>query len=210
MNRRQILSAGLALGAGSRLVGPAFAARVDPTPAQTEGPFYPDSIPLDHDADLLRFAGAPGDVKGTPAEVVGQVLDAGGRPVRGITVEIWQCDAMGYYHHVKEYSGGDPHFQGFGRTQSGEDGSYRFRTIRPVPYGARTPHIHFQLRGRGIEELTTQLYIRGHEMNARDFVLARVPGHLHDRVMADFKPRAEGGPALARFDIVLDGDFQPM
>ena len=130
-----------------------------------------------------------------------------GRPLDGVTVEIWQCDAQGVYKHVRAQSGGDPHFQGFGRTVSGSDGGYRFRTIRPVPYGGRTPHIHFKIKGRGIAGLTTQLYIAGHPMNARDFIFSRVPERLRDGVTAAFEPDADGGPARARFDIVLGPDF---
>ncbi len=210
MNRRHLLATGLTLAAASGFAPAALAAPAGPTPAQTAGPFYPDRIPLDHDNDLLRFGEEGGAARGTPAEVFGRVLDAEGRPLRGLTVEIWQCDALGYYHHIEAYSGGDPNFQGFGRVATGEDGGYRFRTIKPVPYGRRTPHIHFRIRGRGIEGLTTQLYIRGHEMNARDFVLARVPPELRERVMADFAPAEPGGPARAAFDVVLDAAFQRM
>lgn len=210
MNRRRLLTAGVTLAAAGPLMAGARAADPPPTPPQTAGPFYPDRLPLDHDNDLLRMGRNGAIAQGSPAEVTGRVLDATGRPVRGLTVEIWQCDALGYYHHIKEYSGGDPNFQGFGRTTSADDGGYRFRTIVPVPYGPRTPHIHFRVRGRGIDELTTQLYIRDHPGNAEDFVLSRVPEHLRGRVMADFTPEREGGPALARFDIVLDGDFQKL
>ncbi|RDD63402.1 protocatechuate 3,4-dioxygenase [Ferruginivarius sediminum] len=206
MHRRHLLAGGLGVAAAVTLHRAALAALVR-TPAQTAGPFYPNRLPLDRDADLLRAGPDGGMAQGEPAEVFGRVLDLDGRPLTDMEVEIWQCDAQGYYHHIKEYTGGDPNFQGFGRTATGADGAYRFRTIKPVPYGSRTPHIHFRIRGRGTEGLTTQLYIRDHPMNGQDFVLARVPERLRPSVMADFKPEETGGPALARFDIVLGPAF---
>lgn len=204
LSRRGLLIAGAGLAAAGAL-RPAAAALV-PTPAQTEGPFYPDRLPLDRDNDLLRIDGRGASAKGEPTEVAGRVLDRDGRALAGVRVEIWQCDAHGYYHHVREYSGGDANFQGFGRTTSAADGGYRFRTIKPVPYPPRTPHIHFKLSGRGIDGLTTQLYIAGHPLNARDFVYARLgDGPARDSVTVDFAPAAGRADVayLARFDIVL-------
>lgn len=204
---RRALVVGGTLGAAAGALGArtSLAARLLATPPQTEGPFYPDRLPLDRDNDLLTFQGERAD--GEPAEIVGRVLTADGRALSGVTVEIWQCDAWGYYKHIKEYSGGDPNFQGFGRTVSAADGGYRFRSIVPVPYGSRTPHVHVKVKGRGIAGLTTQLYIAGHELNARDFLFTRIPERLRDSVSAAFQPEREGGPALARFDIVLGPDF---
>jgi len=204
MNRRRLLTTGLTAATLASVPPVVRAAAASPTPAQTPGPFYPDELPLHRDNDLLRLGKADEPAKGTPAEVTGRVLDAEGRPLAGVTVEIWQCDALGYYHHIQEYSGGDPRFQGFGRTTTAGDGGYRFRTITPVPYGPRAPHIHVKVRGKGIEGLTTQLYIQGHALNDRDFILGRVPAEVRPRVMAAFEPEAPGGPAKARFVIVLD------
>lgn len=203
MDRRRVLLGSLALAATAAAPRAPARAALPATPAQTAGPFYPRQTPPEQDADLLRIGPDGARADGEPAAVFGRVLDPRGRPLPGLRVEIWQCDARGYYHHVRAYSGGDPKFQGFGRTRTGADGGYRFRTIKPVPYGARTPHIHVRIAGRGVDGLTTQLYIRGHPMNADDFVLARVPPAARERVMADFAPAAPDGPALARFDIVL-------
>src|SRR3712207_3163340 len=68
------------------------------TPAQTEGPFYPVSLPADADADLLRN-GSLRYTQGEPAWVDGSVTDLQGKPVAGAQVEIWQCDHAGRYHH---------------------------------------------------------------------------------------------------------------
>ena len=148
---------------------PALAEDLAPTPRSTEGPFYPRNLPADSDADLTRVAGRAGRAMGTPLEVSGRVLDRSGKPRSGARVEIWQCDASGRYHHVGENDASlDPDFQGFGAVATDADGRYRFRTIKPVPYPGRTPHIHFTVVEGGKRRLTSQMYIEGEPGNARD------------------------------------------
>ena len=137
------------------------------TPPQSEGPFYPVSLPADHDADLLAN-GALRYAQGQPAWVEGVVTDVEGRPVRGAAVEIWQCDHQGRYHHPGDGDRADRAFQGFGRVAVDAEGRYRFRTIRPVAYGGRAPHIHVKVKLGVHELLTTQLYVQGDAGNARD------------------------------------------
>ena len=121
-----------------------FAEEVVRTPRQTEGPFYPDKLPLDTDNDLLIINDAITPAVGEITWLSGRILDARGEPIRNAEVEIWQCDNNGAYLHSK--SGNkekcDPNFQGFGRCLTGLTGEYLFRTIKPVPYPGRTPHIH--------------------------------------------------------------------
>ena len=139
------------------------------TPAQTEGPFYPVAFPKDSDHDLLRN-GALAYGRGQPSWVEGAVTDPDGKPVRGAVVEIWQCDEAGRYHHPGDGNRADAAFQGFGKVAVGTDGQYRFRTIRPVAYGGRTPHIHVKVRLGTRQLLTTQLYVEGDPHNERDFL----------------------------------------
>jgi protocatechuate 3,4-dioxygenase, beta subunit len=148
----------------------AFAEELTKTPKQTEGPFYPDKLPLDTDNDLLIINDTITPAVGTIAHVSGKILDAAGKPVKNATVEIWQCDANGAYLHSGTSNAGkrDKHFQGFGRFVTSTTGEYYFRTIKPVAYPGRTPHIHVKVKRGGKELLTTQLYIEGHEGNARD------------------------------------------
>jgi protocatechuate 3,4-dioxygenase beta subunit len=97
------------------------------------------------------------------------VLDADGRAVDGAEVEIWQCDAYGSYRHPRGAGERvDVGFQGFGSTRSDTRGVYRFRTIRPVPYPGRTPHIHVKLRHPTFGEVTSQLFLAGEARNAGD------------------------------------------
>ena len=139
------------------------------TPSQTEGPFYPVTLPADSDADLL-LNGALRYAKGQPAWVEGSVSDVEGRSVRGAVVEIWQCDEQGHYHHPGDGDRADRAFQGFGKVVVDGEGRYRFRTIRPVAYGGRAPHIHVKVKLAARELLTTQLYVQGDAGNARDFL----------------------------------------
>jgi len=171
-----------------------------PTPSQTEGPFYPVRLPADSDNDLLHNGSAQ-YAKGQPATVEGTVTDLQGRPVSGATVEIWQCDNEGHYNHPGDGGRADPDFQGFGRITVGADGRYRFRTIRPVPYTGRTPHIHFKVRQGGRELLTTQLYVEGDPHNARDGLWRRLDEEDRRAVTVPFRAAADG--VLASFPIVL-------
>ena len=139
------------------------------TPAQTEGPFYPIAMPKDSDFDLLRN-GDQSYPKGQSAWVEGSISDMAGKPIAGAQVEIWQCDHEGHYHHPADGGKADQRFQGFGRVTVGADGSYRFRTLRPVAYAGRTPHIHVKVKLGQRELLTTQLYVAGDAGNARDFL----------------------------------------
>ena len=139
------------------------------TPAQTEGPYYPVTFPKDVDYDLLRN-GALNYTQGKSAWVVGSVVDLEGQAVRGAQVEIWQCDHKGHYHHPGDGGRADAAFQGFGRVLVGADGQYRFRTIQPVAYGGRTPHIHVKVKLGSRELLTTQLYVASDPLNERDFL----------------------------------------
>jgi protocatechuate 3,4-dioxygenase, beta subunit len=182
------------------------AADLVPTPAQTEGPFYPDKLPLDQDNDLVVVQGRMDPAKGTIANLHGRILGPDGRPVRGAVIEIWQCDANGVYLHTR---GGDrarldAGFQGFGRFQVGDDGAYRFRTIRPVSYPGRTPHIHVKIRHGGSDLLTTQCYVAGDAGNERDGILRSIRDEAVRRsVLVDFMPAGTAGELTARFDVVL-------
>jgi protocatechuate 3,4-dioxygenase beta subunit len=133
--------------------------------------------------------------------VEGAVTDVDGQPVAGAQVEIWQCDEAGHYHHPGDGGRADPDFQGFGRVTVGADGRYRFRTIRPVPYSGRTPHIHVKVKLGRHELLTTQLYVEGDPHNERDFLWRRL-GASRALVTVPFAPTADG--VRAHFPIVVE------
>ena len=203
--RRTLLVTGAAVLAAAMApagFGPARAqARpLQPTPSQTEGPFYPLALPADSDFDLLRNGNAR-YARGQPAWVEGTVADTAGRPVSGAVVEIWQCDQAGHYHHPGDGGRADPAFQGFGRVTVGSDGRYRFRTLRPAPYSGRTPHIHVKVRLDRRELLTTQLYVAGDAGNERDFLWRSLDAQGRAALTVPFVLDADG--LRARFPIVV-------
>ena len=100
----------------------------------------------------------------------------------------------------------DANFQGFGRFLTGSTGEYYFRTVKPVPYPGRTPHIHFKLKRTGEREFTTQCYIKGHPQNERDGIYRGIrDAKARDSVTVDFKPLKDSkiGELARKFDIVL-------
>ncbi len=178
---------------------PAAARR--PTPSQTEGPFYPVVFPKDSDFDLLRN-GTLGYSRGQSTWVEGTVTDLAGQPVNGVLVEIWQCDAAGHYHHPGDGNRADAAFQGFGKVVVGSDGQYRFRTIRPVAYASRTPHIHVKVKLGQRELLVTQLYVAGDPHNERDFLWRKLRDDADRAALTvPFRPGSDG--LLAYFPIVV-------
>ena len=194
-------------GIAATLAAPAFVRdalaqeTLRPTPAQTEGPFYPVQLPADTDFDLLA-QGALRYAQGKPTWLDGRVTDTAGRAVRGAAVEIWQCDEQGHYHHPGDRGTADPAFQGFGRVSVAADGSYRFRTIRPVPYPGRTPHIHVKVKLAQRELLTTQVYVEGDAGNTRDFLWRQMSAADRAAVTLPFVSVADG--LQARFAIVVN------
>ena len=198
------------LAAGSALFAApgAFAEALTQTPQATEGPFYPDHLPLDTDNDLLVINNDATSALGTVSYVSGRVLDAKGNPLRNALVEIWQCDSGGAYLHSKTGNAEkkDKNFQGYGRFLTGAAGEYLFRTIKPVPYPGRTPHIHFKIKHGGKELLTTQLYIKGHEGNEKDGIWKNIHDEKQrENCTVDFAPLpgAKAGELAAKFDVVL-------
>lgn len=170
------------------------------TPAQTEGPFYPVSLPADTDFDLLRQGGER-YAKGQPCWLDGTVTDAAGTPLAGAVVEIWQCDAEGHYRHPGDGDRADPAFQAFGRVATDAQGRYRFRTIRPVAYSGRTPHIHLKVKSGRRTLLTTQVYVAGDPGNARDFLWQRLGEADRAALTVAFAPGTDGLRAV--FDVVV-------
>jgi len=205
--RHRLLRAFVTFAAAFSVPG-AFAEVLTRTPRQTEGPFYPNHLPLDTDNDLLIVNDGITPAVGRITHLSGRVLDARGEPIRNALVEIWQVDNNGVYLHSgsNNHGGRDKNFQGFGRFLTGSTGEYYFRTIKPVPYPGRTPHIHFAVKMRGREKFTTQCYVKGELQNARDGILRGIRDpKARDAVIVDFAPLKGSriGELAARFDIVL-------
>ena len=210
--RRFVTAAGAfaTLGAPTRVLARGL-------PAMTDGPFYPSiayrARSVDWDADLTTVRGRAPDgqplpkARGEHLDLHGVVRDGSGRAVDGAEIEIWQCDAFGSYRHPRGAGDRiDAGFQGFGATRSDGRGGYRFRTIRPVPYPGRTPHIHFAVHVPGQGRLVTQMYIEGEPLNARDGVLNSIrdpQARLSVIVPLASRQSPEPGALHGRFDIVV-------
>jgi protocatechuate 3,4-dioxygenase beta subunit len=186
-------------------VTPLKAAQLLLTPPQVRGPFYPLELPLDQDNDLTQVAGQSAVAKGEAADIFGQVLDARGNALPNVRVEIWQANAFGRYHHEgdRQNQPVDPNFQGYGRFVTGADGGYRFRTIKPVPYPGRAPHIHFALSGSGFGPLVTQMYVAGAPENERDQLLNSIgDSRLREQLIVGLQKNGDG-ILQGRFNIVV-------
>jgi protocatechuate 3,4-dioxygenase beta subunit len=207
LSRRAFVGS-LAFGVAAYTVPGLFAEELVRTPLQTEGPFYPNKLPLDTDNDLLIINDKITPAVGEITHLTGRILDAKGNPLRHAVVEIWQVDNNGAYLHTGTSNAEkrDANFQGFGRFLTGSTGEYYFRTIKPVPYPGRTPHIHFAIKHKGKKIFTTQCYVKGEPGNARDGILNAVRDpKAKESIIVDFAPvpGSKIGELAAKFDIVL-------
>ena len=206
LSRRTLLAgAGLSLVAGL----PVLAAGLVPTPEQTEGPFYPAGFPADMDNDLVQVRGQAARALGQVLHLQGRVIDLGGAARSGAIVEIWQCDAQGLYDHPRQpgRERRDAAFQGYGRVLVDAGGHYSFRTLKPVAYPGRTPHIHLKVATADGRMVTSQFYVAGDPQNERDGVFSRAVRAPGQRERIEMKlepaPGLEPGAMATTMDIVI-------
>jgi len=217
MLRRDMLRWGLA-GLGAAVAAPvlraqeakpgALAEELVRTPKQMEGPFYPVKLPLDTDNDLLIVNDSITPAVGEITQLSGRILDSKGDPIRNVLVEIWQVDHHGAYLHdgTSNKDKRDANFQGFGRFLTASTGEYYFRTVKPVQYPGRCPHIHFAVKMKGREKWTTQCYVKGHPGNEKDGIYKSIKDDKQRAsVTIDFAAIKDSkiGELAARFDIVM-------
>ena len=205
-SRRQVLG-GMTIGGLALFTAPGLLAELlEVTPAQAEGPFYPNKLPLDTDNDLLILNDKLTAAVGKVTHLHGKVTDVKGNPLRNALVEIWQVDNNGAYLHTGDprHEKLDKNFQGYGRFSTNMKGEYYFRTIKPVSYPGWTPHIHVMVSYKGKKVLTTQLYVNGEESNKRDGLLRRA-GDKQNLLLVDFLPlkNSKAGELTAEFNIIL-------
>ncbi len=205
-SRRQLLIMSAATAATTFI--PAWA--LEKTPRMTEGPFYPRAVdmPLDNDNDLTRIKGKDGVASGSLLDLTGRVVDSTGKIMPAVTVEIWQCNSHGRYHDGRDSSSSplDPFFQGFGKTATDAEGRFRFRTIRPVAYPGRVPHIHFKVKGNGFKELTTQMFVAGDDGLEGDGIYRSLrTTELKKQMTVELKPAAANSGAMLAgyFEIMI-------
>lgn len=162
------------------------------TPNATEGPYYPlPSMRYDDiDNDLVKIAEKTIKAGGEIVTLKGIVTDMEQSPLSGIRIEIWQCDVNGRYLHSGDSNAVslDSGFQGFGHTVTNEKGEYAFRTIKPVSYPGRTPHIHVKVF-KEEKVLTSQFYIKEHPQNRGDNLFRRMSTAQQKTVEMQFSAR---------------------
>lgn len=198
LRRRRALASLGALTLAPALAGAQTNRTRRATPTQTLGPFYPRSAaerPTQIDNDLLAFDGDRLLTQGVPLFLTGHVVSKL-EPVANARVEIWQCDANAVYHHPAGGAEGerDRHFQGYGETRTDADGTFAFRTIRPVPYPGRTAHIHVRVEANGITPFATQLYLADEPGNARDFLYRHLTEAERSAVTLELQPTRSAHP----------------
>ncbi len=197
---------GAALGLAAAAAGPVWPVRAQPMrvrlPEMTEGPFYPPprwrALQSDWDADLTRVRNG-GQTLVAQGEHLGlelRVVDTAGKAVDRVEFEIWQCDVNAIYRHPSERGDEgriDKGFQGFGAALTNTQGAVSFRTIKPVAYPGRTPHIHIKLRHPSFGELTSQLFLAGDPGNARDGIWRRLGAQRQSALDMALLPAAGDG-----------------
>lgn len=207
LSRRKLLHS-LLLTTGGIITGSVYAEALTLTPRATEGPYYPDHLPLDQDNDLTMIIGGKAPASGVVTEFGGRLLNVDGKPIQDAVIELWQSDNNGCYIHSRGTQQGkerDPQFQGYGKIETNAKGEYRFRTILPGLYTGRTLHYHIRVKQNEKSMLTTQLFIAGIPQNDRDGIL-RSMGTEQQRlsVIREFKPvSAESKELAATWDIVI-------
>ncbi|MEZ6127818.1 MAG: protocatechuate 3,4-dioxygenase [Planctomycetaceae bacterium] len=211
VTRRSILQTSAAFGAALFSTPGLFAEQLVATPRSTEGPFYPDKLPLDQDNDLIIVSDSTTPAVGQITHLTGTICDLKGDPIRNALIEIWQCDANAVYLHTadsgRKKDQQDKNFQGYGRFETNAKGEYRFRTIKPVPYPGRpSPHIHFKVSKGDRELITSQIFIEGFADNQKDGVFKRIgDADAQKRLMTKFTPMPDSkiGELTAQFQIIV-------
>ncbi len=167
-------------------------------------------------ADLTKDG--RGEPLGERIIVAGRILDEDGRPISGTVLELWQANAAGRYRHEGDRHNAplDPNFVGKGLVVTGDDGGYRFVTIKPgaypwrnAPNAWRPQHLHFSIFGPAFAtRLITQMYFPGDPLLPLDPIWNSTPDHAaRERLVSRYDPElSEEEFALGyRFDIVLRG-----
>ncbi|HEV7957731.1 MAG: protocatechuate 3,4-dioxygenase subunit beta [Microbacteriaceae bacterium] len=190
--------------------------RADPEEIERVSPAFghSDVNPLESDL-TIQHSGEP---IGERMTVTGRVLDGDGRPVRGQLIEVWQANSAGRYVHKGDQHPAplDPNFSGVGRAITGDNGEYRFTTIKPGPYpwrnhlnAWRPAHIHFSLFGTAFtQRLITQMYFPADPLFALDPIYQSIADPAARARLIGTYDHSESVSEFSlgyRWDIVLTG-----
>ncbi len=204
-DRRRFLT-GIGLGASAFLTPGVFAEALQATPSQAEGPFFPDKLPLDTDNDLVIVGDQLTPAVGQVTYLRGTVRDLHGQAIKNALVEIWQVDGKGVYlHSAAPKEGQDQNFQGYGKFLTDSKGAYYFRTVKPVSYPGRAPHIHIAVSQKGRRLFTSQCYVADEKANRNDFLYQQLEAKERKHVTVQFNPlpKSPTQELVARWDLVI-------
>lgn len=145
-------------------------------------------------ASIVRLAAE--DEPGTPLRLVGIVQGAGGEPVIGARLYMYQTDAAGYYS-VDGLDDDNPRLSGYVRTD--QDGRFELISVRPGGYAnsRATQHIHYMIEKPGGRQLHGEILFAD-DPNLRRDVRQRGGG---DSVVVAF-PRLDRD-GVAHCDVIL-------
>jgi protocatechuate 3,4-dioxygenase beta subunit len=190
--------------------------RVAPHPLELAGPTFSRSFTKESEADLTTWGKS--DPLGEKMILVGRVLDEDGKPVRNSLLELWQCNSSGRYAHPVDQHNAplDPNFLGQGKVLTGDNGEYRFVTIKPGaypwrnhPWAWRPAHIHLSLFGNAYSQrIITQMFFPSDPLLPIDPIFNSVPDpEARQRMVCelDLEQGIEEVALGYRFDIVLRG-----
>ncbi len=207
IKRRTFLKGALLGTVASVLSSCTQAAKSTSTPREVEGPFYPITPQKDQDADLTQVEGKYGVARGEIIEVFGQILDQNLNPIEDVTIDLWQANSLGKYHHPYDTNPSpvDEHFQAWAILQSGAEGRYKFKTVIPGAYPVggnqyRTPHIHFKIGKKGYVPLLTQMYFPNQPLNNQDGLFTRKSAEQQAMMTA----KKDGESNQYQYDIILE------
>ena len=211
-SKRNLIKVGILSGIAGTLGATSSLSKtlgVIPTPAEAEGPFYPVVNQQDKDFDLTKIGDRQAVADGTHIIIKGRITDTSGNPVENAAIDLWQANARGRYRHPRDPNPQslDPNFQGWAIINSGKDGKFRFKTVKPGAYPAsktwvRPPHIHFKISRRGHDPLITQMYFPEEKLNEADLLLRNKKASERPLMIAKSIGQ-EGKIAIYQYNIVL-------
>ena len=183
------------------------------------GPFYRADAPwIEQGGDICRQENA-----GTSTLVSGRILSTEGKPIKGAVLDIWQVPANGMYENTDSTQ---VEFNCRGRLKAAADGSYRFWTVKPVPYpipkdgpaglildsaerhNMRAAHIHVIVEAPGYEKVISELFVKGDPYIESDAVFGVKESLIAEFVLHESTTDAAtyGRPApfyTVKYDFVL-------
>lgn len=175
------------------------------SPSQTVGPFFYNSLIRGGENILVND-----QTRGQHILIQGTVYDGDGRPIPDAMVEIWQADAQGTFNHPHDpnQDQADPHFTGFGRHETSDNGRYWFKTVKPglIP-GQEASIVNMRVFARGmLIHAVTRVYFSDDPGRANDPVLNSVEASRRRTLVATLSQGTD--LPTYHFDIHMQGEAE--